>query len=107
MHPYSQMAVDLKKAGYPQDLTKFDNVYLPISDQYVRYLGEDIPEEWVLVPSPVSVMGKLMDENYTIKHVPAGDGKEKWFIEQGFVTIESDSLGIALYKFWIYKKGKK
>lgn len=105
MHPYSKMAENLKKCGYPQELTVGNNIYLKKSDQYMEFRGKLPDEPYILVPKLENLINRLADIKYEIKHDIDSSGQENWTViyEDGLFTV--DNLWMAMAQFWIDEKG--
>lgn len=107
MHPYSKMAVDLNKAGYPQTLTIGNNLYLVKSNNYMTFTGQEPEEEFVVVPKLENLVSNVADLRYEVKHEIGTGGKEIWTIKYDRVMFADDTLWMVLGALWLYEKGKK
>lgn len=109
MHPFALKAKELKDRGYPQSPIMFDNIYLVKSNQYAKFLGKDITEEFYLVPNPVSIMRMMIKYDYVIEHKYIGEeqDKESWAIKHKDQIFLSDALWVSLSNFWLFYEGKK
>lgn len=107
MHPYSKMAVDLKKAGYPQTLTIGNNLYLVKSNNYMTFAGQEPDEEYVVVPKLENLVSNVADLNYETRHEVGVGGKEIWTIRFERIMFADDTLWMVLGQLWLYQKGKK
>ncbi len=106
MHPYSKMAVDLKKAGYPQNLTIGNNLYLLKSDSYMEFRDSMPDEEYVIVPKLENLVSNLADLNYTALHT-VGEKTDFWNVKFDNVQFADESIWLALCKLWLYQKGNR
>lgn len=111
MNPLAEIAINLKAKGYPQGLIIGDNIYLTKVDDYIRFEGKEITDEWVKVPKIENLITNLGDINYTLKHEyqgkSNGENKEMYTISDGDIVMQNENIWAAMAKFWIYKKGAK
>ena len=98
------IAVLLSKKGFNQQLTWGDNVYLTSQKDYLRFVGQPIRDEYVLVPSLATLINKLSDLNYSLHHIIT-DGSEKWSVLYAEEIIEDENIWVVLSKLWILTKG--
>lgn len=106
MHPYSKMALDLKKAGYPQNLTIGNNIYLQKSDSYMEFRDVMPDEDFVIVPKLENLVSNLADLDYEAKHT-VGEKKEFWTVKYDNVQFADESVWMTLCKLWLYQKGNR
>lgn len=108
MNPLAEIAVKLRDKGYPQQLIIGDNVYLTKANDYVRFNGQEISDEYVKVPKLENLVSNLSNFNYTLKHEyqgnENGEPKEIWTISDGDILISNSNAWATLAKFWLYKR---
>jgi len=108
MHPYSQLALDLKAAGFSQTVEYRDGVYLPQTDEYCQ--PGQIPDglDAVRVPHAVALVSSLEHLNYTVECCAIERGpitmRGYRLTAPGMAPIEDGSFGVVLAKFWLLKK---
>lgn len=112
MNSLSQIAVDLKQKGYPQDIRVGDMTFSAQGNQYVEFRGDIkiLPPNWVKVPSLVNIQNQLRDCNYTLAHTSVSDGnggiKELWQLTSGGVMFQDENVWVVMSKYWEFEKGK-
>jgi len=105
MHEYSKMAINLKKNGWDQKLTMYDNIYLIKSNQYMQFKGILPDEEYVLVPRLERLISKTSDIPYDLKHEVLPDDKEVWTLKKGMTMYQHENIWCLLSNLWIIEKG--
>ena len=114
MNPLSQISVDLKQKGYPQDIRVGDMTFAEKGNQYVEFRGDIgiLGPNWVKVPSLVNIQNQLRDCNYTLIHSSSisssGDVQENWSLSEGNsgITLTDENIWVVMAKYWEFKKGK-
>lgn len=112
MNPLSQIAMDLKQKGYPQDIRVGDMTFSVQGNQYVEFRGDIkiLPPNWVKVPSLVNIQNQLRDCGYALQHSSVPDGndgiKELWRLTSVSVTFEDENIWVVMAKYWDFEKGK-
>lgn len=108
MNPMAKIAVDLKHAGFPQELNYRDSVYIPKTEEYIspQQLGKDI--EYIRVPATVSLFSEVEDFDYTLDcfFSPKANQRAYRLTAQEISSIIDISLWVVMAKFWLLKKGK-
>lgn len=109
MNPLSQIAIDLKQMGYPQDLRIGDMTFSAQGNQYIEFRGDMniLGPNWVKVPSLVNIQNQLKDFNYKLTHSSSPDGiKESWQVEDSAWVMQDENVWVVMAKYWEFKKGK-
>lgn len=108
MHPYAQIAVDLKKAGFPQDINYRDSIYIPKTQEYINPSQMEEGIDYVRVPNTVCLFSEVEDFDYTLICFFDPKAKQRAYklTAQEMPTIIDISLWTVLARFWLLKKGK-
>jgi hypothetical protein len=108
MNPLAKIAVDLKKAGFPQDLNYRDSVYIPRTQEYLNPIQLQEGFEYVRVPNTVSLFSAIEDFDYNLECLFNPKAKQRAYklTASEIVPIEDISLWAVVAKFWLIKKGQ-
>ena len=105
INPLAELCVKLKDEGYPQNLTRYDNVYSPASNDYFQFTGDmdALPIDWIKCPSLVNMQNKLIDQNYKLEHQALGNGKELWRLNAEGIIFEDENVWAVVARYWLFK----
>lgn len=104
----TQIAIDLKKAGYPQALTYGDNFLILKTKEYVRFTGQEIDDDFIRVPTLASLMSSLKKREYVLCQSVLGEVngevENEFTIKSSGHEIKSDNIWAVMAKLWIFSK---
>ena len=105
MHPYSELACQLKEAGYSQVLRYRDAVYYPGTDEYGDPPAVD-GVEYIRVPHATDTLGLLEARKiaFTVEACPVQRGPVSYWgyrLRSGDLVFEDASFGAVVQKLWL------
>jgi hypothetical protein len=103
-----EIAVSMKAAKYPQDLTHGDNYIIDKTGEYNRFAGQEINDDYTRVPTLAGLVTQLSAINYLITQtfVEQIDGENvcEYKIEFRGNMIVSNNIWAAMARLWLLVK---